>query len=239
MKVGDLFFQQLRIVVLGFLFDGAKFFDDLAQVDLVKRLLMRGRFAGVECRRQRKMTACKHVDAGCPHPRIAGRQRRQRCDDLLAGVRIRALGDPVLDGSPVLRRDEAHGDQRFDLGQAVLVQLCRPLADHDDAKTYTAPKADQVIGGVQHGTRARIVDAPLWREQMRFVDDQMQVTAIDAEKLLGEAGEELRALRHLHYACVDDCRCRCRTDGFGDRRTMRAANRHISVMPTEDHRMKV
>lgn len=70
-----------------------------------------------------------------PYPAGAARERRQRGYDLPALLRVSPFSDSVLDGGSVLRRDEAHRDQRFDLREAVLVQLRRPLGNKHDAQT--------------------------------------------------------------------------------------------------------
>ena len=55
--------------------------------------------------------------------------RRERSDDRFALLLVGLIGNPVFDRVAVLRRDEAHGDERLDLGKAVLMQFRWSLRD--------------------------------------------------------------------------------------------------------------
>jgi hypothetical protein len=153
------------------------------------------RLAAVVGAREREVLALEEADLRRPDPRIAGRKRRQRGDDLLALLLVGLVADPLLDRLAVLRRDHAHRDQRLDLGEAVLVKLRRPLRDQHDPQADAAAEADQVVGGVEHLARARIRDAALRREDVRLVDDQAQRAAVLAQQRLREGGEELPCAR--------------------------------------------
>jgi hypothetical protein len=100
-------------------------------------------------------------------------------DNLPALLRVRPFADPVLDSGAVLRRDEPERNQGFDLGEAVLVQLRRALRDQHDAQAPRATAAHEIVGGMEHAAGLRIGHAALRREQVGFVDDEVQRPGID------------------------------------------------------------
>jgi hypothetical protein len=87
-----------------------------------------------------------------PSPR--GRPRQggdHRLGLLLVGLAL----DPRLDRVAVLRRRQAHGDERVRLRQHVLVEHRRPLGDQHHAEAAHAAAAHDAVDVVQHPLRLR------------------------------------------------------------------------------------
>ncbi len=82
---------------------------------------------------------------GRPYPAFTHPQMSEAVVDVPRLIAIGVAVNPGLDRIPVLGARDAQGDERRQLREHVLVQLCWPLCDRDQAKAEGAAAASDSV----------------------------------------------------------------------------------------------